>query len=127
MQDRKILWSNFIISNIYLIYWIVAIVLTICGVYTNIILQGFILLIISFVYYTVKSYLETDAMIKARYLARTYMITEKILKPEEIEEVVGQYDVLNKIGVKMVNYNLIFTSLLRILLYLIVGYVMVNI
>ena len=127
MQDRKILWSNFIISNIYLIYWIVAIVLTICGVYTNIILHGFILLIISFVYYTVKSYLETDAMIKARYLARTYMITEKILKPEEIEEVVGQYDVLNKIGVKMVNYNLIFTSLLRILLYLIVGYVMVNI
>ena len=127
MQDRKILWSNFIISNVYLIYWIVAIVLTICGVFTNIMLQGFILLIISFVYYAVKSYLETDAMIKARYLAKTYMMTEKILKPDEIEEIVGQYDVLNKIGVKMVNYNLIFTSLLRILLYLIVGYVMINI
>ena len=55
------------------------------------------------------------------------MMTEKILKPDEIEEVVGQYDVLNKIGVKMVNYNLIFTSLLRSLLYLIVGYVMINI
>lgn len=127
MQDRKILWSNFIISNVYLIYWIVAIIFTICGVFTNIMLQGFILLIISFVYYAVKSYLETDAMIKARYLAKTYMMTEKILKPDEIEEVVGQYDVLNKIGVKMVNYNLIFTSLLRSLLYLIVGYVMINI
>ena len=66
-------------------------------------------------------------MIKARYLAKTYMITEKVLKPEEIEEVVGQYDVLNKVGVKYMNFNLLWNNLLRIVLYLILGFVMANI
>lgn len=127
MQDRKMLLANFIISNLALIYWFIAIVLTICGVYKDILLQGFILMTISGVQFALRSYLETDAMIKARYLAKTYMVTEKVLKPEEIEEVVGQYDVLNKVGVKYMNFNLLWNNLLRIVLYLILGFVMANI
>ena len=75
----------------------------------------------------VRSYLETDAMVKARYLAKAYMRTERLIKPEEVEEIVGNYDVLNKIGVQYVNYNLIFNILVKIIIFMIVAYFKIGI
>ena len=123
MQDKRILWANFICSNIYLIYFIIAILLTIFGVYKDTMLQVCILILMGFVCYFLRSYLETDAIIKARYLAREYMKYEKILKPDEMQEILGNYDILNKIGVKAVNYKLLFSVLLKVLIYTLIAYI----
>ena len=123
MQDKRILWANFICSNIYLIYFIISIILTVLGVFKDTMLQVNILVLMGFVCYFIRSYLETDAIIKARYLAREYMKYEKILKPEEMQEILGNYDILNKIGVKAVNYKLLFSVLLKVLIYALIAYI----
>lgn len=123
MQDKSILWANFVFSNIYLIYFVVAIILTICGVFKDATLQIAILTLIGFVYYFFRNYLETDAMIKARYLAREYMKHEKILKPNEMQEILENYDIINKIGVKAMNYKLITSALIKVLIYAVVAYI----
>ncbi len=123
MQDKSILWANFIFSNIYIIYFAIAIILTICGVFKDTMLQIAILSLMGFVYYFIRNYLETDAMIKARYLAREYMKYEKILKPNEMQEILENYDVINKIGVKAMNYKLICSALIKVLIYAVVAYI----
>ncbi len=123
MQDKRILWANFICSNIYLIYFIISIILTVLEVFKDTMLQVNILVLMGFVCYFIRSYLETDAIIKARYLAREYMKYEKILKPEEMQEILGNYDILNKIGVKTVNYKLLFSVLLKVLIYALIAYI----
>lgn len=123
MQDKSILWANFVFSNIYLIYFVVAIILTICGVFKDATLQIAILTLMGFVYYFFRNYLETDAMIKARYLAREYMKHEKILKPNEMQEILENYDIINKIGVKAMNYKLITSALIKVLIYAVVAYI----
>ena len=123
MQDKSMLWANFIFSNIYLIYFVVAIILTICGIFKDTMLQITILGLLGFVYYFIRSYLETDAMIKARYLAREYMKYEKILKPHEMQEILENYDIINKIGVKAMNYKLICSSLIKVLIYAVIAYI----
>jgi len=123
MQDKSILWANFVFSNIYLIYFVVAIILTICGFFKDAMLQVTILTLMGFVYYFIRNYLETDAMIKARYLAREYMKHEKILKPNEMQEILENYDIINKIGVKAMNYKLITSSLIKVLIYAVVAYI----
>ncbi len=123
MQDKRILWTNLIFSNLYLIYLILAIILTICGVFRDTMLQIAILTLIGFSYYYIKSYLETDAIIKSRYLAREYMKHEKILKPEEMQEILENYDMISKINVKITNYKLIFSALLKVLIYAVISYI----
>lgn len=123
MQDKSILWANFVFSNIYLIYFAVAIIMTICGVFKDAMLQVAILTLMGFVYYFIRNYLETDAMIKARYLAREYMKHEKILKPNEMQEILENYDIINKIGVKAMNYKLITSALIKVLIYAIIAYI----
>lgn len=125
MQDKRILWANFIFSNIFLIYFILSIVFTALGIFKDIMLQVSILSLMGLVYYFIRSYLETDAIIKARYLAREYMKYEKILKPQEMQEILENYDVLNKIGVKAVNYKLIFSVLLKVLIYALLSYIII--
>lgn len=123
MQDKRILWANFIFSNIYLAYFVLSIILTVFGIFKDTMLQATILTLMGFVYYFIRGYLETDAVIKARYLAREYMKHEKILKPQEMQEILENYDILNKIGVKAMNYKLIFSALLKVLIYALIAYV----
>lgn len=123
MQDKKNLWFNFIFSNIFLLYFVLITILTVVGIVNNPMLHLFILAIAGFLNYAIRSQLESDAMIKARYLARNYMYTEKILEPKEIEEIASNYDVLNKIGVPVVNYNVAFGILLKVVIYAIVAVV----
>lgn len=127
MQDKKTLWFNFIYSNIYLLFFIIISALTIAKIATNTMLYMFILTILGLLYYSIRSYLESDAIIKARYLARNYMYSEKKLKPEEIEEIVGNYDIINKIGVPVVNYHTAFSVLIKLAIYAVIAYTMGNI
>ena len=104
IQDKKLLWFNFIFSNIYILYFLVICILAIFRVlpYEMMFLIGY--LILSSVFLVVRGYLENDAMIKARYLAKEYMEEQKISSKQEIQKMVDEFDKINNIGIKSVNY-----------------------
>lgn len=120
IQNRKILLFNFYYSNAYLFYFISALIMLICKAmpYKNICISIFIML--SFVYYVVRTYLENDAMIKARYLAKEYIEEQEVLTKEEVNQVVNKYDELNNIGVKWTNFNLFLGTVIKVIILLII-------
>lgn len=105
IQDKKILWSNFLFSNIYLIYFIIIAILGILKILPYKMLFLAIFLVLGLVYYSIRTYLENDAMIKARFLAKEYMEEKGISSKNEIESLVKKYDELNDIGIKFINFK----------------------
>ena len=117
VQSKKLLLFNFIFSNIYLIYFLVIVILKIFNKLGNQMLYLEILSIFGLIYYSVRMYLESDAMIKARYLSKEYMEEKKISNKEEIDEMIKQYDIVNDIGIKFVNYQLLSGILVKIIIF----------
>lgn len=117
VQDRKLLLFNFIFSNIYLLYFGIICVLAIFKILPYKMLFLAILILLSLVYQTVRAFLETDAMTKARYLAKEYMEKKKISNKEEIEKIVAGFDKINNLGIKCVNYNLFLGLIVKILIF----------
>ena len=117
IQDRKLLLFNFIFSNIYLIYFLVISILAIFGIlpYKSMFLT--ILALFAIVYYMVRMYLENDAMIKAKFLAKEYMEDKKILKQDEINKIVDEYDRINNVGIKATNYGMFLNIIIYILIF----------
>ena len=113
VQDRRILLFNFIYSIFYLLYFYVIAILAIFKILPQKNLFITIYLILSYIYYFVRSYLENEAMIKARFLAKEYMEEAEISNKKEIEKIVNEYDKLNKIGIKTVNYKLFSTTIIK--------------
>lgn len=120
IQDRKMLMFNFIFSNIYILYFIVICALGIFKVLPYKMLFLSIFLILSLIYYTIRIYLENDAMLKARYLAKEYMEEVKISDSEEIEKVVAGFDKINQVGIKCVNYNFFLNIMIKVLIFSII-------
>ena len=52
-------------------------------------------------------------MIKARFLAKEYMEDVNILNNEEIEKIVNEYDKINDLGIKAVNFNIFLNTIYR--------------
>ena len=128
IQSRRLLLFNFIYSNIYILYYIISLILTILGIIKNYNIQIIILTLMGFIYYVVRSFLETDAMTKARYLAEDYMKKEnKYVTDEEIKEVVKEYDRINKVGIPATNYILMFNCIIKVIIYIIIGLILVKI
>ena len=121
IQDRRMLIFNFIFSNIYLIYFATIIILTILKITTNTLLYLNIFLILSMIYYMVRVFLENDAMIKAKYLAKEYMEDVQISSKEEINKIVEGFENLNNAGIKCVNYNLFSQILIKVIIFSIVA------
>lgn len=125
IQSKKMLMFNYIYSNFYLLYFAVILALTIFKVIHNTMLQVEILTILGFIYYFIRSMLENDAMIKARYLAKEYMEKSGCCSNEEIKEIVEEYDKLNNIGIKGVNLNLLFNVIIKVIIYCIICIIVV--
>lgn len=121
VQDRKILMFNFIFSNIYIIYFATIIILSIFKVVTNDLLYLNIFLLLSMAYYMVRIFLENDAMIKAKYLAKEYMEEKNISSKEEINQIVDGFTRLNDVGIKAVNYQLFLQILIKVIIFSIVA------
>ena len=117
IQDRKMLIFNFIYSNIYLIYFVITCVLVIVKKIENIMLYSNIFLILSFIYYVVRVFLENDAMIKAQYIAREYMEEQAIVKEEEINKVFNGFKKLNKGLIKSTNCNLFIGVMINLVIF----------
>lgn len=119
VQSKKILWFNFLFSNVYLIYFLVITILAILNHLQNGMLFISILLILSYVYYFVRSYLEDDAMIKAKFLAKEYMEEVGISSQEEINCIIDSLDKLNTMGIKITNFQLLFETMIKVLIVLV--------
>lgn len=117
IQDRKLQMFHFAFSNIYLIYFLVICILAIFKVLPNKMLFLEILTMLGFTFYMVRAYLENDAMIKARYLAKEYMEDIKISTPEEIKKIVAGFDKINGLGIKCINYHLFFNIMIQIIIF----------
>ncbi|MGN1297216.1 MAG: hypothetical protein ACI4VH_02115 [Clostridia bacterium] len=117
VQDRKILNFNFIFSNLYILYFFTICILAMFKMLPNKMLFLSIYLLLSMVYYMVRIYLENDAMIKARYLAKEYMEEEKISTPEEINKIVQGFDKINTLGIKCVNYKFFLNIIIKLLVF----------
>ena len=124
VQSRTILLFNFIFSNISLLYFLVAIFLVLFNV-----LDGFVFIQIyigiGIISYVIKSYLETDAMTKAFYIAKEYMeetakASANITK-EEVDILLDNIAKLNKIGISLTNFYLIVGIMLKIIFLCIMG------
>lgn len=115
VQNKRTLLFNFIYSNIYFIYFVVICILSILGIEKQGMLHIFILTMLGIIYYAIRSYLEMDAMTKARPLAKEYMEEEGSLSKEEQKTILENYDKINEIGIKMTNYRLIISITIKII------------
>ena len=113
IQSKKLLWFNFVFSNVYLIYFVIVCVLAIFKILPCKMLFLSILMLFGFVYYAVRTYLENDAMIKARFLAKEYMQEMKISDQKEIDRIVDKYDELNNAGIRITNFKFLSNVLIK--------------
>lgn len=114
IQSRKLLLFNFIFSNIYLIYFVTICGLLIFKVLPNKMMFIVIFLILSMVYYMVRVFLENDAMIKARFLAKEYMEEKSLSSKEEIQNLVNGFDKINTVGIKCINYYFFLQIMIKL-------------
>ena len=116
VQDRRILLFNFIFSCFYVTMFYISSILAILKLIQNKMIFICTYIILSYVYFFIRSYLENDAMIKARFLAKEYMEDERVSNKNEIEKIVSEYDKLNNIGIKTVNFSLFTNTVYRIII-----------
>lgn len=121
IQSRKLLLFNFVFSNIYLIYFVVICALLIFKILPYKMMFLAIFLILSMMYYAVRVFLENDAMIKARYLAKEYMEEKNISSSEEISKLVQGFDKINTAGIKCINYHFFMQIMFKLLVFEILG------
>ena len=120
IQNRKKLRFNFVYSNIYLLYFIIVAILGIFNLINNEIIYLFVFAIMGYLYYFIRSYLEDDAMIKAKYIAKEYMEEMKISTKEEIDFVINTYNEMYEIGVPFTNSNLIIGTIIKTIILTII-------
>ena len=118
IQSRKLLIFNFIFSNIYLLYFVVVCALLIFKILPYKMMFLSILFILSMIYYAVRVYLENDAMIKARFLAKEYMEEKSISSKEEIEKLVAGFDEINSVGIKYINYHFFMEIMIKVFIFI---------
>jgi len=120
VQDRRILLFNYIFSCFYLACFYILVLLGIVRVLPNKILILNVFIILGFIYYFVRSYLEDDAMIKARFLAKEYMEESNISNKTEIGKIINEYDNLNNLGIKATNFSLFLSTIIRVFILCVV-------
>lgn len=117
-QNKKILWFNYIFANLLNIFWLIITILTITGVITKYALFSAIILICIIIFYVIRSYLEIEAMTKAKYIAKEYLEENQV---KETNEIVEEYGKLNDVGIKYTCYKLISSKLYLLAIYTIMG------
>lgn len=119
IQNKTLLKFNFIFSNIANIYFLLICFLGIFKVtnkeVANILLITLIL--IKFIFYAVRSFLETDAMTRAEYLSKEYIEKVNIVSKEDEQKILAKYKELNKVGIKLYNFALACKAIFSIIVY----------
>lgn len=123
-QSKRLLWFNFALSNVYLFYTIIITIMALINKLPNINVFATILVMMSILLYYVRSYIETDAMLRAKNLAKDYMEQHRnTVKQEDVDRVIENYENINQIGVKLYNLKLLVDYLFKIIVFSIVAYI----
>lgn len=117
IQNRRTLLFNFFYSNIYFIYFLCICILSLLRLNEHGMIHLFILTILGAIYYAIRSYIEMEAMTKAKPLAKEYMEEQKVLTIEEQNKVLDNYEIINDIAIKMTNYTLIINCTAKVIIY----------
>ena len=119
-QDKILLWFNFLFSNVYMLFFAVITILSLLNKTTNNWMWAAVLAVFGLIFYGVRSYLEMDAMTKARYVAHEYLQEKKgVLTQEEIDLIVSKYDFINNRGIKLTMFWLLWKCIFKIIIFLI--------
>lgn len=113
IQDKKLQMFNFVFSNICILFYITTIVLTLFKILPDKMLFLNIYLLLSLTQFLVRAYLENDAMIKAKYLAKEYMENQGACTEEEIKKLVDGFEQINNMGIKGTNFSLALGILVK--------------
>lgn len=116
VQDRKLLLFNFYYSNVYLLSFLILLLFVMIGNLSNGMIAIVIFTLLSFVYFFVRSYLEMDAMTKAKYVAKEYMRENKLASEKEIEKLEEAYEQINQVGIPYTNYRLFLNCMIKIMI-----------
>lgn len=117
IQDQKLLMFNFIYSNIYITYFTIICILVIIGRLPNEMMFSNILLILSFIYYVIRTFLENDAMFKAEYLAKEYMEEHPVVSKEETIKLCMGFKKLNDGCIKGTNCSLFVKIMIKVVIF----------
>ena len=117
IQDKKLLMFNFIYSNIYITYFTIICILVIIGRLPNEMMFSNILLILSFIYYVIRTFLENDAMFKAEYLAKEYMEEHPVVSKEETIKLCMGFKKLNDGCIKGTNCSLFVKIMIKVVIF----------
>lgn len=121
VQNKVVLKSNYVISNINNLFFIILIILRLLKILNSeasfILITAFI--VMQVINYIIRGYLETEAMVKAEYVAKEYIEKSKITNETENKKITNGYREINKIGVKLYNYTLILKSVVKIIIAII--------
>ena len=130
IQSRRTLLFNFIFSNLFLLSFIVFLVLIFFRIGEPMVyIQVYTFL--SLIYLCIRGYIETEAMGKAKYLAKEYMqeysIKNANITTEEVEVLVDNFENLNKIGIPLTNFWLATITICKIIILALLAIVTVSI
>jgi len=117
VQDKKMLIFNFIYSNIYFIYFIITSLLVVLKKLPNEMMFSNILLILSFIYYVIRIFLENDAMIKAEYVAKEYIEEQNISSEEEVKMICTGFKKINNGCIKGTNCSLFVKIMIKVVIF----------
>ena len=120
IQSKNMLWFNFIYTNIYILYFLIISLLTILKIVTIPYIFLAVLIIMGIIQYFIRSQLETEAMIKARYIAKDYLEQNNICSNLDVRRIVNEYDRLNNIGIKLVNFDILARNFIKVIIYCVI-------
>lgn len=120
-QDKKTLWANFIISNIYLLYFPIICILALIKKLPYANMHIIILIYLGVIQYIVRINLENDAMQKAKYIAKEYIEENNILNKNEKDILLTEYDRINDIGIPFTSYQLISANIIKVIIFSIIS------
>lgn len=116
-QSKITLWSNFIFTNIYLIYFVIILLLAFLNKLSYTDIHAIILIFLSIIQYILRFSLENEAMIKAKYVAKEYIEENKILTKNEEKKLLEEYEKINNIGIPFMNYYTISMNIIKIIIF----------
>lgn len=124
IQPKRLLYFNFIFSNIYLLGYVLVILLLLFKAIKDVkikLIFMIVYLILSFIYFLIRVYLENDAMFKAKYLTKEYMEDKEISSREEINTIINTYEEVNKVAIKTTNVQIFIQIFIKLILFSIIA------
>ena len=126
-QDKRLLKFNVIFANINNLYLLIISILSLFNrISYNTATICLWVALMQLTSYTVRSFLETDAMTRAEFMAQDYIEKTDYISKEEKDKIIQTYKDVNKVGIKSYNYVLLMKALIRLLIYAIIMNFMVN-